>query len=63
MLDGVQVARAVAEHYAQHGWNDAGPAAERARRAFEATLEALVTTERDGESRGDGDRARNPTVS
>jgi hypothetical protein len=63
MLDGVQVARAVAEHYAHHGWNDAGPAAERARRAFEATLEALVTAERDSESRGDGDRTRDPTVS
>ena len=63
MLDGVQVARAVADHYAHHGWTDAGPAAERARRAFEATLEALATAERDGEARRDGDRARNPTVS
>ena len=63
MLDGVQVARAVADHYANHGWTDAGPAAERARRAFEATLEALVTAERDGDLRSDGDRPRNPTVS
>ena len=48
MVDGVQVARAVAEHYAHHGWTDAGPRAERARCAFEATLEALTTAERDG---------------
>ena len=63
MLDGVQVARAVAEHLASRGITDGGPAAERARRAFEATLEALATAERDGEARLDGDRSRSPTVS
>jgi pyruvate ferredoxin oxidoreductase alpha subunit len=51
IIDPVHVARAVAEHLATRGITDAGPAAERARRAFEATLEALVTAERDGSSK------------
>ncbi|MDB5219647.1 MAG: hypothetical protein JWO86_7574, partial [Myxococcaceae bacterium] len=63
LLDGVQVARAVAEHLAARGITDAGPAAERARRAFEATLESLATAERDGEGSNTGDRTRHATVS
>jgi pyruvate-ferredoxin/flavodoxin oxidoreductase len=63
MLDAVHVARSVAEHLTSRGFGDAGPAAERARRAFEATIEALASAERDGESRTTGDRTRNPPVS
>jgi pyruvate-ferredoxin/flavodoxin oxidoreductase len=59
MVDPVHVARAVAEHLATHGVVDAGPAAERARRAFEATIEALTSAERDVESRTAEDRSRN----
>jgi pyruvate ferredoxin oxidoreductase alpha subunit len=63
LLDGVQVARAVAEHLGTRGITDAGPAAERARRAFEATLESLATAERDGAANLTGDRTRNTTAS
>jgi pyruvate ferredoxin oxidoreductase alpha subunit len=62
LLDGIHVARVVAEHLATRGITDAGPAAERARRAFEATLEALGNAEREGDSRLDGDRSRSSTV-
>ena len=47
MIDAIFVARVVAEHLTSRGVTDPGPAAERARRAFEATLEALATAERD----------------
>lgn len=63
LVDSVHVARAVAEHLASRGVADPGPAAERAKRAFEATLEALSAAERDGESRTTGDRTRNAPVS
>lgn len=63
MLDAVHVARSVAEHLVSRGVRDAGPAAERAGRAFEATIEALASAERDGESRTTGDRTRNAPVS
>jgi pyruvate ferredoxin oxidoreductase alpha subunit len=63
LVDPIVVARVVAEQLATRGVTDAGPAAERARRAFEATLEALASAERDGESRIDGtDRPRSPPV-
>lgn len=63
MLEPLHVARAVAEHLTGRGVADPGPAAERARRAYEATLEALASAERDGESRSAGDRPRNVPVS
>lgn len=63
LLEPVHVARAVAEHLTAAGVADPGPAAERARRAFEATLEALVSAERDVESRSAGDRPRSAPVS
>ena len=63
MIDGVLVARVVAEHLTARGVKDVAPAAERARRAFEATLEALASSERDAESRAAGDRTRNAPVS
>jgi len=50
-LDGAQVATAVAEHLTALGVTDPGPVAERARRAFEATLEALASADRDVELR------------
>ena len=50
-LDGAQVAAAVAEHLTALGVIDPGPVAERARRAFEATLEALASADRDVELR------------
>jgi len=60
LVDGVLVARVVAEHLQARGLGDASPAAERARRAFEATYEALVAAERE---RGvDGDRQRTPPM-
>jgi pyruvate ferredoxin oxidoreductase alpha subunit len=58
MIDAVHVARAVAEHLATRGVVDPGPAAERARRSFEATIEALTAAERDVESRSADDRSR-----
>jgi hypothetical protein len=58
MVDDVLVARVVAEHFKAAGLADPGPAAERARRAFVATLEALTAAERDVESRAGGDRPR-----
>ena len=62
-IDPIVVARVVSEHLATRGVTDPGPTAERARRAFEATLEVLVSAERDGESRlGGGDRPRSPPV-
>lgn len=63
MIDGVLVARVVAEHLLARGVVDPGPAAERARRAFDATLEALTSAERDAESRTAGDRPRTGPVS
>lgn len=63
LLDPTHVARAVAEHLTARGAVDPGPAAERARRAFESTLEALASAERDGESRSPGDRTRSAPVS
>ncbi|MDB4935688.1 MAG: hypothetical protein JWP87_2660 [Labilithrix sp.] len=63
IVDPVHVARAVAEHFTSRGVADAGPAAERARRSFEATLEALASAERDVESRSTEDRPRNAPVS
>ena len=63
VLDGVVVARTVAEHLTTRGVTDPGPAAERARRAFEATLEALTSVEGDVEPRPLGDRSRNVPVS
>ena len=60
-LDPIVVARVVAEHLATRGVTDPGPAAERARRAFEGTLEVLASAERDGASIG-GDRPRSPPV-
>ncbi len=62
MVDAILVARVVAEHLTSRGVTDPGPAAERARRAFEATLEALVSAERDGDSQAGGDRPRSPPV-
>jgi pyruvate-ferredoxin/flavodoxin oxidoreductase len=58
LVDEVLVARVVAEHFKAAGLADPGPAAERARRAFVATLEALIAAERDVESRDGGDRPR-----
>jgi pyruvate-ferredoxin/flavodoxin oxidoreductase len=48
-LDGAEVARIVAEQLTKVGVADAGPGAERARRAFDATFEALASAERDVE--------------
>ena len=50
-LDGAEVARIVGEQLTTVGVSDAGPCAERARRAFEATLEALTSADRDVEAR------------
>lgn len=61
LVDPVVVARVVAEHLTARGVTEPGPHAERARRAFEATLDALASAERDGESRGD-DRPRSSPV-
>lgn len=63
-LDGAEVARVVAEHLTTRGVA-AGPTADRARRAFEATQEALASAERerDGESRATEDRPRGEPVS
>lgn len=47
VVDGVTVARVVAEHLLARGVTEPTHAAERARRAFEATLEALVSGERE----------------
>jgi pyruvate-ferredoxin/flavodoxin oxidoreductase len=60
LLEPVHVARAVAEHLTARGVSDPGPAAERARRAFESTLEALASAERerDAEGRSTGNRPR-----
>jgi hypothetical protein len=55
------VARLVTEHLTTRGVTDPGPPAERARRAFVATLEALASAERDGERAGD-DRPGSPPV-
>jgi pyruvate-ferredoxin/flavodoxin oxidoreductase len=63
LVDGVLVARTVAEHLTTRGVADPGPAAERARRAFEATVEALASVEGDAEPRPIGDRSRNVPVS
>jgi pyruvate ferredoxin oxidoreductase alpha subunit len=63
LVDGVLVARVVAEHLTAAGVADPGPAAERARRAFEATSEALTSLESDAESRSTGDRSRGAPVS
>ncbi len=66
LLDPIVVARLVAADLTTRGVTDAaqvGPMAERARRAFEATLEALGSAERDGAARPAGDdRPRSPTV-
>ncbi|HSO37704.1 MAG TPA: hypothetical protein VLT33_34495, partial [Labilithrix sp.] len=63
MLDPVVVARVVAEDLTARGVADPGPMADRARRAFEATLEVLMSAERDGEARpAAGDRPRSPPV-
>lgn len=62
-LDPIHVARAVAEHFTARGVDDAGPAAEHARRAFEMTLEALASAERDVQSRSTGDRPPSAPVS
>jgi pyruvate ferredoxin oxidoreductase alpha subunit len=62
-LEPAHVARAVAEHLAARGVADPAAAADRARRAFESTLDALVAAERDGASRAAGDRPRNTPVS
>ncbi len=63
MLDPIVVARLVAEDLTTRGVTDPGPMAERARRAFEATLEALESAERDGAGRSaSDDRPRSPTV-
>jgi hypothetical protein len=48
-LDGAEVARIVAEQLTKVGVADAGPGAERARRAFDATFEALASADRDVE--------------
>ena len=50
-LEGAEVVNAVVEHLTSRGVADAGPVAERARRAFEVTLEALASAERDVEAR------------
>ncbi len=62
-LDGAEVVRLVTEHLNARGVADAGPGAERARRAFEATHEALATAERDMGARSAGDRPRGEPVS
>lgn len=49
IVDGVLVARVVSEHLLARGVTEPTQAAERARRAFEATLEALVSGERERE--------------
>lgn len=63
MLDAVHVARVVGEYFVARGVADPGPAAERARRSFEATLEALASAERDGDTRTAADRPRLSPVS
>jgi hypothetical protein len=50
-LEGAEVAQAVLEHLTSRNVADPGPVAERARRAFEATFEALAAAERDVEAR------------
>jgi len=67
-LDALAVARVVAEHLGARGVAEPGPTAERARRAFEATLEALVSSEKERErhaahAKGDADRPRIAPVS
>ena len=49
VLDGITVARVVGEQLQARGVPDPSPVAERARRAFEATLDALVAGERERE--------------
>jgi pyruvate-ferredoxin/flavodoxin oxidoreductase len=63
LIDGVFVERVVAEHLTARGVANPGPAADRARRAFEATALALTSAERDVESRTPADRTRNGPVS
>ena len=50
-LDGAEVSRIVAEQLSTAGVADPGPGAERARRAFEATFEALVSADREAGAR------------
>jgi len=63
LLDPVVVARLVAEDLTTRGVSEPGPMAERAKRAFEATLEVLGSAERDGAVHpASGDRPRSPPV-
>lgn len=50
-LDGAEISRIVTEVLTSREVRDPGPLAERARRAFEVTLEALASAERDVEAR------------